>query len=99
VDIPVGIVIALGGGFTAYWANRLVDRDRASKIRDEMREYVDEKYVPRELLESKLDAINSRIGNMDRRVGDMHVENSSKLDHLLAIVSSAVGLSKRRTGD
>jgi len=92
MDIPVGIAIALGGGLSAYWVNRLVDRDRASKLRDEMRDWVEEKYVPREVLDSKLDSINNRLGDIDKRTSRMHNENTSKLDHLLAIVSALSGL-------
>lgn len=99
MDIPVGIVIALGGGFSAYWMNRLVDRDRQNKSEKELREWIDAKYVPREVLDTKLEALNSRIGEMDGRIGRMHGENSGKLDHLLNIVSSAIGLGKRRPND
>lgn len=93
MDIPVDLLIIVGGGAAAYFTNRMLDRERLNKLENDLRKWIDEKYVPRELLNSKLEGLGTKIKDMDTRVSRMHVENSGKLDHLLSIVSALSGLS------
>ena len=93
MDLPVEILIAIGGGLCAYGMNRLVDRERLHKGDRELRDWIQENFVPREVLDSKIDAIYSQMKQLDTRISRMHNENSGKLDSLLSIVSSLSGLT------
>lgn len=92
MDIPVGIAIALGSGLSVYWMGRLTDRDRANRADRELREWIEVKYVSKEVLDSELKSIHNRLRDLDIRITRMHNENSGKLDHLLSIVSQLTGL-------
>lgn len=83
MPIPLEIVIALGGGFASYGVFRLADRDRMHQENSELRKWIEDKFVSREVLASKLENLDGRISNLEITQRANHAENTNKLDSIL----------------
>lgn len=97
--LTLNIVIALGGGLSTYWVFRLADRDRTHRENKEMREWIEEKFVSREVLNSELKNLDTRIGNLEKTQILHHAENTTKLDSILSIMSQTMRIGRRREGE
>lgn len=90
MPLPLDLVVALGGGFGSYWVFRMADRDRMHRENSELRKWIEDKFVSREVLDSKLENLGTRILNLETTQARHHAENTSKLDSILSIMAQTM---------
>lgn len=96
MPLPIEVVIALGGGFASYWVFRLADRDRMHQENSELRKWIEDKFVSREVVGSKFENLDARITNLETTQRANHAENTNKLDTILNIMSQTLRLGRNR---